>query len=45
MIADIATVFHWPPSACWPMPVAELVGWHVRAVERFKAAHAAKSQY
>ncbi|MBS0489696.1 MAG: GpE family phage tail protein [Proteobacteria bacterium] len=30
-MADIATVFHWPPSEMWPMPLSELVAWRERA--------------
>ncbi|WP_420912603.1 GpE family phage tail protein [Chromobacterium sphagni] len=30
-IADIATVFHWPPAAYDAMPLAELASWRERA--------------
>lgn len=30
-MADIATVFHWPPSAMDPMDVQELAKWRDRA--------------
>lgn len=33
-MADIAIVFHWPSSAMERMPLATLMGWHKRAVER-----------
>lgn len=36
-MADVATVFHWSPAAMDPMPVAELMRWHARALDRFKA--------
>ena len=36
-MADVATVFHWPPAAMDPMPVGELMRWHARALDRFKA--------
>ncbi|MFJ5161962.1 GpE family phage tail protein [Pantoea sp. NPDC088449] len=33
-MADIAVIFHWPPSAFDAMPVNELMEWHSRAVAR-----------
>jgi hypothetical protein len=33
-MADVATVFHWSPAAMDPMPLAELLGWHARALKR-----------
>ena len=33
-MADLALVFHWAPSAMDPMPLAELMGWHARALKR-----------
>lgn len=33
-MADIATVFHWPPSEMDPMPLGELLAWRHRAWER-----------
>lgn len=30
-MADVATVFHWPPGELWPMPLAELLAWRERA--------------
>ncbi|MFK3888499.1 GpE family phage tail protein [Sphingomonas sp. NPDC079357] len=38
-MADVATVFHWPPAAMDPMPLAELMRWHARALARFKAMY------
>jgi len=35
-MADIATVFHWPPDAMNSMSLDELLGWHALAVERSK---------
>ena len=32
--ADIAAVFHWPPSEIQGMSVSELVDWRNRAIER-----------
>lgn len=36
-MADVATVFHWSPAAMDPMPLPELMRWHARALDRFKA--------
>lgn len=36
-MADIATVFSWPPNVMDEMPIAELMHWHRLAVDRFKA--------
>ncbi|MEN4888230.1 GpE family phage tail protein [Erwinia billingiae] len=33
-MADIATVFHWPPSATENMPLTEVLEWRHRAVLR-----------
>jgi hypothetical protein len=33
-MADIAVVFHWPPQAMDPMPLAELADWRERARQR-----------
>lgn len=33
-MADIAAVFHWPPSAFDEMPLSELMSWRERARER-----------
>jgi hypothetical protein len=30
-MADIATVFHWPPSEMSAMSIAELIAWRERA--------------
>ncbi|WP_092437071.1 GpE family phage tail protein [Collimonas sp. OK607] len=30
-MADIATVFHWPPQAMDDLPIAELMAWRERA--------------
>ncbi|MEQ9130792.1 MAG: GpE family phage tail protein [Salinisphaeraceae bacterium] len=30
-MADIATVFHWPPDIMDVMPLTELMGWRERA--------------
>lgn len=30
-MADIATVFHWPPSVMDAMPLSELMDWRERA--------------
>ena len=36
-MANIAVVFHWPPSEMKTMTLAELVDWHKRAVKRMSA--------
>lgn len=33
-MANIAVVFHWPPSAFDDMTIAELIEWHELARER-----------
>ncbi|MCP2231858.1 GpE family phage tail protein [Erwinia aphidicola] len=33
-MADIATIFHWPPSEMYVMPLAELLGWRHQAMIR-----------
>ncbi|MGE0082490.1 MAG: GpE family phage tail protein [Thiohalomonadaceae bacterium] len=35
-MADIATVFHWPPAAMDPMPLDELMMWRDKAESRAK---------
>lgn len=35
-MADIAAVFHWPPSELKAMPLAELATWHRLAIDRLK---------
>jgi hypothetical protein len=37
VMADIATVFHWPPSAFDDMGLNDLMGWHDKALKRLKA--------
>ncbi|NKG28839.1 GpE family phage tail protein [Erwinia sp. JH02] len=34
LMADIATVFHWPPSEMNPMSLAELIDWRHKAIVR-----------
>ena len=38
-MADIAAIFHWPPDVMEAMPLAELLGHHTRAVERWNRMH------
>ncbi|MGQ4828258.1 GpE family phage tail protein [Enterococcus faecalis] len=38
-MADIAAVFHWPPSAMAPMDLPELLLWRSLAIERWTAMH------
>lgn len=33
-MADIAAVFHWPPSSMHDMPLAELMMWRDKAEAR-----------
>ena len=35
-MADIATVFHWPPAAMEGMSIPELMRWRALAIERFE---------
>ncbi|MDH2898853.1 GpE family phage tail protein [Rahnella variigena] len=34
LMADVAVVFHWPPSELYPMSPAELAQWRAKAIER-----------
>ncbi|AYO37719.1 MULTISPECIES: GpE family phage tail protein [Serratia] len=34
LIADIAVVFHWPPSEMYGMELRELMAWRQRAAIR-----------
>ncbi|WP_439412323.1 GpE family phage tail protein [Enterobacter ludwigii] len=43
VISDIAFIFQWPRSELWATPLPELLDDWRRAVERYRAAHAAKS--
>jgi len=33
-MADVATIFHWPPSEMYAMPLAELLEWRHKALIR-----------
>lgn len=35
-MADIAVVFHWPPSAMDGMDLTELMAWRERARQRYE---------
>jgi hypothetical protein len=35
MMADIAAVFHWPPSVLEEMDIADLARWRALAVDRW----------
>lgn len=39
-MADIAFVFHWPPSCMDSMELDELMGWQQLAVQRFNTVNA-----
>ncbi|HEM6615349.1 TPA: GpE family phage tail protein [Yersinia enterocolitica] len=34
LIADIAVIFHWPPSELYAMNLTELVNWRDKAHQR-----------
>lgn len=34
VMANLAQVWHWPPSEMWVMTVPELMHWHALATER-----------
>ncbi|KAB1492581.1 GpE family phage tail protein [Serratia proteamaculans] len=34
LMADIATIFHWPPSELYPMTPQELLNWRDKALQR-----------
>ncbi|EFG8403947.1 MULTISPECIES: GpE family phage tail protein [Atlantibacter] len=33
-MADIAVIFHWPPSELFPLSLTELVIWREKALQR-----------
>ncbi|WP_071885736.1 MULTISPECIES: GpE family phage tail protein [Pantoea] len=33
-MADIAAIFHWPPSEMYDMPLVELISWRHKALIR-----------
>lgn len=35
-MADIAFIFHWPPSEMAAMPLDEILNWHTLAKERLE---------
>lgn len=38
-MADIAFIFHWPPSVMWEMELSELMHWRERAIEIHNRVH------
>ncbi|MDR7872378.1 GpE family phage tail protein [Yersinia mollaretii] len=38
-MADIAAIFHWPPSELWAMSLTELVRWRHQAMRRSGAVN------
>ncbi len=34
LVADIATIFHWPPSVTDVMPLTEVLEWRYKAIQR-----------
>ncbi len=43
-MADIASVFHWPPDALNAMPIEELVLWQQKARDRAQAQNGGAPQ-
>ncbi|RXJ70621.1 GpE family phage tail protein [Veronia nyctiphanis] len=39
VLADLATVFHWPPSELWELELADLSRWHREACKRAGGHH------
>lgn len=37
-MADVAVIFHWPPSAMDDMSLSELMGWRERAAKRSQSS-------
>ncbi|EFK8323576.1 GpE family phage tail protein [Escherichia coli] len=33
-MADVAVIFHWPPSELYPMSLTELITWREKALRR-----------
>jgi len=33
-MADIAVIFHWPPSELYPLSLGELITWREKALQR-----------
>lgn len=38
LVADIATIFHWPPSVTDVMPLTEVLEWRYKAIQRSGAS-------
>ncbi|STF78072.1 tail protein E (GpE) [Escherichia coli] len=34
LMADVAVIFHWPPSELYPMSLTELITWREKALRR-----------
>nr|WP_253271837.1 GpE family phage tail protein [Yersinia mollaretii] len=39
LMADIAAIFHWPPSELWAMSLTELMRWRHQAMRRSGAVN------
>nr|WP_229765016.1 GpE family phage tail protein [Yersinia enterocolitica] len=39
LMADIAAIFHWPPSELWALSLTELVRWRHKALLRSGAVN------
>ena len=42
-MADLAELWHWPPSVMWEMDTDELTTWRNIAIERYNARQQAKA--
>lgn len=43
-MADIALIFHWPPSEMIGMDIVDLIEWRRRAVDRWNRINETKAQ-
>jgi hypothetical protein len=41
-MADIAIIFHWPPSEMAAMELDELQDWHAKALDRWEKINRAE---
>ncbi|WP_281545909.1 GpE family phage tail protein [Grimontia sp. SpTr1] len=39
MLADLAAVFHWPPSELWALDLSDIRRWHQEAKLRAGGSH------
>ncbi|WP_407439921.1 GpE family phage tail protein [Lelliottia sp.] len=38
-MADIAVIFHWPPSELYPLSLSDLISWREMALKRSGNSH------